>query len=84
MRTATITAETTVNEAATHFPATLRVFGAWGIDACCGGAKPMAEVAERHGLDLDALLAELREAAEDQVRSGSESSSSITLVSPDP
>ncbi len=63
MQTMTITPETTVNEAAAQFPATLRVFGARGIDSCCGGAKPIAEVAERHGLDLDELLAELREAA---------------------
>lgn len=64
MQTATLTPETTVNEAATHFPATLRVFNAYGIDSCCGGAKPIAEVARRHGFDLDELLAALREAAE--------------------
>jgi regulator of cell morphogenesis and NO signaling len=66
MQTATITPETTVNEASTQFPATLRVFADWGIDSCCGGAKPLAFVAERHGLDLDALLADLRKAAEEE------------------
>ena len=66
MQTATLTPETTVNEAAARFPATLRVFGAHGIDSCCGGARPLAEVAERHGLDLDELLAELRAAAESE------------------
>jgi len=59
-----ITPETTVNQAAARFPATLRVFSAHGIDACCGGAKPLAEVATRHGLELDDLLAQLREAAD--------------------
>lgn len=61
--TSDITPETTVNQAAARFPATLRVFSAHGIDACCGGARPLGEVAERHGLELDALLAQLREAA---------------------
>jgi regulator of cell morphogenesis and NO signaling len=64
MQTTAITADTTVNEASTQFPATLRVFSEWGIDACCGGAKPLAEVARRHNFDLDALLAALHEAAE--------------------
>ncbi|HSU17599.1 DUF542 domain-containing protein [Longimicrobium sp.] len=66
MQTTTITPDTTVNDASTRFPATLRVFSAWGIDACCGGAKPLAEVAERHGFDLDALLADLHEATEEE------------------
>ena len=64
MPTTTITPETTVNEASTTFPSTLRVFSAYGIDACCGGAKPLAEVAARHGFDLDELLGALRQAAE--------------------
>ena len=59
-----ITPETTVNEAAARFPATLRVFSALGIDSCCGGAKPLAEVAARHGLELHDLLTQLREAAD--------------------
>jgi regulator of cell morphogenesis and NO signaling len=58
-----ITPETTVNEAAARFPATLRIFSAHGIDSCCGGAKPLAEVAQRHGLELDDLLDQLREVA---------------------
>jgi regulator of cell morphogenesis and NO signaling len=52
-----------VNEITVRFPATLQVFQHYGIDACCGGAKPLAEVATRHGHDLDALLADLRTAA---------------------
>jgi len=59
-----ITPELTVNEITVRAPATLQVFQHYGIDACCGGAKPLAEVATRHGHDLSALLADLRTAAE--------------------
>jgi len=53
----------TVNEIIARSPATVAVFNAWGIDACCGGAVPLAEAAERDGADLDGLLAALRAAA---------------------
>jgi regulator of cell morphogenesis and NO signaling len=58
-----ITPELTVNEITVRTPATLQVFQHYGIDACCGGARPLAEVAARHGHDLPALLADLRAAA---------------------
>ena len=58
-----VTPAHTVNEVALLAPATLPVFARWGIDSCCGGAKTLATVAERHGLDLDALVAELDAAA---------------------
>jgi iron-sulfur cluster repair protein YtfE (RIC family) len=58
-----ITADLTVNQVALLAPATLPVFVRYGVDACCGGAKPVAVVAARHGLDLDALLADLVAAA---------------------
>lgn len=60
---AALTADLTVNQVAERVPATLAVFQRWGIDACCGGARTLATVAERHGLDLEALLAELNAAA---------------------
>jgi regulator of cell morphogenesis and NO signaling len=50
----------TVNEAIRRFPATVAVFNEFGIDACCGGAAPLAEAAERDGADPDALLDALR------------------------
>lgn len=53
----------TVNDAILQHPRTVTVFEAYGIDSCCGGALPIEEVAKRHGLDLDALMAELGEAA---------------------
>jgi iron-sulfur cluster repair protein YtfE (RIC family) len=59
----TIPAEMTVNEAIRRFPATVAVFNAFGIDACCGGAAPLAEAAVRDGADPNALLEAVREAA---------------------
>ena len=54
-----ITAEMTVNEIITLHPETVAVFKRLGIDACCGGALPLAEVARKHRFDFIALLAEL-------------------------
>lgn len=58
-----VEASATVNDTIQKFPGTVRVFGAWGIDSCCGGALRLETVAERHGLDLGRLLAELTAAA---------------------
>ncbi|HET7461816.1 MAG TPA: DUF542 domain-containing protein [Longimicrobium sp.] len=60
---APITPELTVNEITVRHPAALQVFQHYGVDACCGGGKPLEEVAARHGHDLDGLLADLRAAA---------------------
>jgi regulator of cell morphogenesis and NO signaling len=54
-----LTAEMTVSEIIVQRPKTLGVFHRFGIDACCGGALPLAEVARKHRLDFIALLAEL-------------------------
>ena len=53
----------TVNEAIRLYPATVAVFNAFGIDACCGGAAPLAQAAARDGADPEALLAAVRAAA---------------------
>jgi len=59
--TETTIAETmTLNEISLVSPRALEVFARHGLDSCCGGAKPLALVCERHGLDLEALLTELR------------------------
>ena len=49
----------TVNDVIARDPDSLRTFQAFGIDACCGGAKTLEEAARRHGIDLDNLLAAL-------------------------
>lgn len=40
-------------------PGTARVLEAHGVDYCCGGQRPLADVCAEGGLDADALLAEL-------------------------
>lgn len=57
---AKITADMTLNEITLALPRAVVVFANHGLDACCGGAKPLSLVCERHGLDLEAILAELR------------------------
>lgn len=56
----TVTGAMTLNEISLAVPRALEVFNKYGLDSCCGGAKPLALVCERHGLDLDTLLTELR------------------------
>jgi regulator of cell morphogenesis and NO signaling len=53
----------TVNEAIRRFPATVAVFNAFGIDACCGGASTLTQAAVRDGADPAALLQAVRAAA---------------------
>lgn len=52
----------TVAEVARRWAPALQVFSKNGIDTCCGGDKPVAEVARVHGIALDRLLAELAQA----------------------
>jgi regulator of cell morphogenesis and NO signaling len=52
----------TVNDVIARFPATVSVFNAFGIDACCGGAVYVDEAARRDGADLTRLLDALRSA----------------------
>jgi regulator of cell morphogenesis and NO signaling len=58
----TITPETTVAEIATDTPAAIRVFQQHHIDYCCGGKVPLTQACAASGLDLDAVLGELRAA----------------------
>jgi len=55
----------TVDETIRRFPATVEVFNAFGIDACCGGAASLAQAAARDGAEPGALLQAVRRAAED-------------------
>ncbi len=58
---------TTVREYAATIPGATRLFEQFGIDYCCGGARPLAEVCEERGIDPNAVLVGLnglaREAA---------------------
>jgi regulator of cell morphogenesis and NO signaling len=59
MNAPVIAPHTTVNEVLRQHPGAVSVFHRLGIDACCGGARSLHEVAIRHRVDLAALLAEL-------------------------
>lgn len=54
-----ITPETTVGEIVRVMPNRARVFENLGIDYCCGGKKPLAEVCRAKGLDPATVVAML-------------------------
>jgi regulator of cell morphogenesis and NO signaling len=58
----TMTSESTVAEIAAAAPSTIAVFQQHQIDFCCGGRIPLAKACESRGLDVDTVLAELRDA----------------------
>mgnify|MGYP001549225339 CR=1 FL=1 len=56
------TAEVTVRDIALEQPASIRVFEKFGIDYCCGGRKPLAQVCQERSLDLQSVLAAIERA----------------------
>lgn len=67
----TIDTTKTVAEIAAESLAAVKLFERHGIDYCCGGRRPLAEVCVEQGLDVDAVEEELRvamEAAQGQER----------------
>lgn len=60
----TVLTNLTVNEAIRRWPRTVEVFNRFGIDACCGGAVPIADAAARDGADVEELMRELMHAVE--------------------
>lgn len=59
MNLKTMTAETTVGEIVRAVPNRSRIFENLGIDYCCGGKKPLAEVCRAKGLDPATVVAML-------------------------
>jgi regulator of cell morphogenesis and NO signaling len=51
-----MTTTSTLAELATTHPAASRVFQRYGLDYCCGGRKPLADVCRSKGLDPDAVI----------------------------
>jgi regulator of cell morphogenesis and NO signaling len=58
----TLTSESVVAEIATEAPATIHVFQQHQIDFCCGGKLPLAQACRARGLDVGAVLDDLRAA----------------------
>ena len=54
-----INPNTTINSITHGYPNTIAIFADFGIDSCCGGEKTLDEVARRHGLPLDEIVARL-------------------------
>ncbi len=54
--------EALVADLAIRLPGAIPVFRKHGIDFCCGGRRPLAEVCSEKGLDVGALVRELAEA----------------------
>jgi regulator of cell morphogenesis and NO signaling len=57
-----LTETTTVAEMAASSIAAVRVFEKFGIDYCCGGKRPLAEVCLEKGYDAEAIQRELEAA----------------------
>jgi regulator of cell morphogenesis and NO signaling len=58
----TMTPESTVADIAATAPATIPIFQQHHIDFCCGGKIPLAQACRARGLDVDAVLTDLRAA----------------------
>ena len=58
-----VSPDMSVNDTLRRFPATVAVFNAFCIDACCGGAARLDQAAERDGADPARLLEALNGAA---------------------
>jgi len=54
----------TVADLYRSYPQTHPVLSKYKIDLCCGGRHSLEMVAEKHGVDLEKLLAELNQAVE--------------------
>jgi regulator of cell morphogenesis and NO signaling len=59
------TASMTLADLATSHSGASRVFIRHGLDYCCGGRRPLADICRERGIDADALIDEIRR--EDEV-----------------
>ena len=54
-----LTRDMPVGELAARHPLATRVFARHHIDFCCGGGRPLADVCEMQGLDVEAVMQEI-------------------------
>lgn len=74
------TPETHVADIVTHNPAATRVFHRYGIDFCCGGKRPLAEICEERQLDAQRLLQEIAALAPDSAQEKDWSEASLMSI----
>lgn len=53
----------TFNEIIARWPLSVAVFQKFGMDSCCGGSHPVQMMCEKKGIDLKALMLELKKLA---------------------
>lgn len=51
--------EWTVRDLVARYPETMTVLGPLGIDLCCGGAHPLGEALDLHGLEREPVLVQI-------------------------
>jgi hypothetical protein len=77
-----ITKEMIVREVVKQFPQTVNVFGKFKVDFCCGGAHSIEQTATARGCaDVEALVAELNRAAQEEPKSEKSYSSGLGVES---
>ncbi len=64
MSVAQITGDMVINTVIKEYPQTISVFNRFGVDACCGGGQSIEQTATADGVDIEALLVALNEAAQ--------------------
>lgn len=58
-----ISSDMIINDVIIRYPETIRVFNRFNVDACCGGGASIEATAEADGVDVQALLLALNQAA---------------------
>jgi regulator of cell morphogenesis and NO signaling len=66
--TIAIAPETPLNTIVARYPETLPIFQHFGLDTCCGGALPLREAAQHHGLDVEEVLRALDSVVKEKER----------------
>ncbi|HEV2493640.1 MAG TPA: DUF542 domain-containing protein [Terriglobia bacterium] len=62
-----ITEKMKVGDIARIWPQTMKIFAHYKLDLCCGGAHTLEFVAQKHGLNLGAILEQLNDVAGETV-----------------
>lgn len=57
-----VNSELTINEIVAAHPETIAVFNRFGLDTCCGGGIRVDEAARRDGIDVESVVAALKQA----------------------